>query len=179
MCDCCIKHIPTRLHSKDKLQIDLFEDGELLYRRCSAKLLENPYATISLTELSHNRSGHKNEIISNRDDVLYNIVSETPERYSTYENGEKIEVCVLKVKNPDNTIQYIKHFGDYELMLLHDPVPCMYPHCIFRIAHLGTKVTFENYKDTLKKDKIERNQIRHELSGMIIREEIEFPTVEI
>ena len=73
MTDCELSHIPKRLHTEDKPIISIFVDGEFLYRRCNLSESENPYLKISLAELSHNRSGHLDNIISNRKDVLFNI----------------------------------------------------------------------------------------------------------
>ena len=64
-------------------------------------------------------------------------------------------------KNGQNTTARIK--------LIHEPKPCMYPHCTFRIWLEGTIVTCDNYKQTLKKWRKIRTKLKDELASMIIQ----------
>ena len=56
----------------------------------------------------------------------------------------------------------------------------MYPHCVIRISK-GDEVLkkFEDFKNTLgtNKYKKERQQIRHEIAGMICSKKIIFPEI--
>jgi len=81
---CRLAYIPDRLHTNDRPIINEFEVNENLYLRCKAEDLENPYRGVTITELSHNRSGLKDNIICNPDDVLYNIKQNKP--IEKYEN---------------------------------------------------------------------------------------------
>jgi hypothetical protein len=182
MTDCELSHIPKRLHTEDKPIISIFVDGEFLYRRCNLSESENPYLKISLAELSHNRSGHLDNIISNRKDVLFNIsLSEkySEEIFTHGSDGLPIDICTLKVENPKNVF-YQKIIGEFSIDLIHNPECCMYPHCVIRISK-GDEVLkkFEDFKNTLgtNKYKKERQQIRHEIAGMICSKKIIFPEI--
>ncbi len=172
---CTLLYIPKRLHSNDRLSIKEFEVGEYLYRRCTKEELSNPFKTISLTELSHNRGGWKSQILCNPDDVLYSILeSEHFEKYV-----DKV-ICTLVIKSLTDDSKYIKQFSQTKdgkeyigkIELLHEPEVCMYPHSVFRIWVNGEKITYDNYKETLKKLNEIRNQIKEELAAMIWTKEI-------
>jgi len=105
MQQCSLNYIPERLHQNDKLPINFFEVGEFLYRRCDKKDLDNPFKTISITELSHNRSGLKGNVFCNEPDVLFNInADEVIEKYN-----DKV-VCVLEIKNLNENNTYKKTY---------------------------------------------------------------------
>lgn len=147
MSKCDLPYIPLELHSDGKPLIKEFAIGDIVYRRCKEEELENPFAGISLTELSHNLGTNKTAKISEKTDVLYSIKAE--DDFETY----TLEVCTLKIisLNPANVYSKpfeenkggVKHIAEIEF--LHDPVSCMYPHCIFRIWLNGEIVTHENY----------------------------------
>lgn len=69
---CTLPHIPERLHTKERLALEEFFIGEELYWRCKPEI-ELPYFEIKLSDVSHNRQGHSENIISESLDVLWNI----------------------------------------------------------------------------------------------------------
>lgn len=172
---CAIPYIPTRLQTNNRQPIEEFEIGESLYMRCKSDVLVNPYKGMSITELSHNRSGSNNNILCNPDDVLYNIVPE-----NIFEKYEGLEVCILDIKSLNGDKKYRKYFSETKngqeytgaIELLHEPEPCMYPHSVFRIWVNNEKVTYENYKETLTKVNKIRNSIKEELASMIRKREL-------
>lgn len=48
----------------------------------------------------------------------------------------------------------------------------MYPHSVFRVRLNGEIVTYENYKDTLKKVNKIRNLLKEELASMIRQNQV-------
>lgn len=172
---CQLLYIPTRLHASEREPIEVFSIGENLFRRCDPKDLENPFASITLTELSHNRRGNDGYVLCEPNDVLFNIKAENG--FETYDNAE---VCTLEIigLNPDG--KYIKEFdqiknGEFitaRMELLHDPEPCMFPHCVFRIWIGDVIVTYDNYGDTLDRYKQIRTKIREELAHMMVTKKI-------
>lgn len=171
---CTLTYIPDRLHSTNKQPITQFSVGEFLFRRCKPEELANPFAAISLTELSHNRSGLREQALSLPDDVLFNILENDP--VEIYE----LEVCPLEIIDLNESNQYSKFFEEEKngeriivrMDLLHDPAPCMYPHCIFRIWVGDIVVNFDNYKASLGRYNQIRTKIREELASMIVTKNI-------
>lgn len=107
--------------------------------------------------------------MSEKDDVLLDIrEGENEERYKGFEIAE---IKIDKVSNGtyEKSFEYKK--GETliiaKITLLHDPEPCMYPHCVFRIWLGDTKVDYQNYNDTLKKAHQLRTLIRQELATMV------------
>ncbi len=90
------------------------------------------------------------------------------------------EVCTLRIISLNEKNQYEKeftqekngHLATARIKLIHDPVPCMYPHCIFRIWLNGVVVTFGSYKQTLKKWRKIRTELKQELASMIIQKAV-------
>lgn len=171
---CSLTYIPKRLHWDNKPTIEEFEVGDIVYRRCKKEELENPYTSLSLTELSHNLGTSKNIEISKEKDTLFSIIeSEDIEVYN-------LEICTLTIKSLNHLNSYTKKFEENKngkiyiakMDFLHDPVSCMYPHCIFRIWLNDVVITFQNYKTTLKTTNKIRTEIRQELGSMIRRKEI-------
>ncbi len=148
--------------------------GEELYYRCKPEVIEDPYKTQSIAELSHNRSG-TGQSISLPNDVLYSI--KVDEDFETY--VDKV-VCTLVIRDltPDN--RYDKWFEQDKngrvvcanIQLIHVPETCMYPHCVFRIWLDGVLVTMDNYKTTLGKVNEIRNRLRFEIASMIYNKEV-------
>lgn len=182
---CNLEYIPKRLHHSDERKIiDTFYVSDILYRRVSDKFLDNPYSAVTLSDLSHN-IGINNQIeISKKSDVLFSILE--GEDFEVYDS---FKVLALKVISIDENNHYDKVFNcekntnlKVRLLLSHDPVCCMYPHCVFRFYIYNDddheiEVTYENYSSTLgdkKKYKYLRDKLRHELSLMIIREAISY-----
>ena len=175
MQECSIGYIPQRLQQNGKPIIEKFEVGECLYMRCKPEALKNPYESISITELSHNRAGLQHNILCNPDDVLYSIKSDEP-----FEKYEGLDVCTLAIKSLNANNQYHKEYSEEKngqtytgmIKLLHEPVPCMYPHSVFRVWLNGETVTYDNYKQTLKKVTKIRNLLKEELASMIRRNQV-------
>jgi hypothetical protein len=173
---CNLPYIPKHLHLGEKPKITEYAIGDIIFRRCTPDEIENPFKTVSITELSHNIGISKGESISDVKDVLFNIREDEPDEEYV---GQL--VCKLKIKSLDDMGQYAKEFrqrkGAVEFVgkvkLLHDPLPCMYPHCLLRVWINGEIVTFRNYNHSLKKLNQIRTSIRHELATMIFREAIE------
>ena len=173
--ECQLSYIPERLHKKDKPIIDYFDIGEFLYRRCNPDELANPFKSISITELSHNRGGLTSQPLCNPSDVLYSInPNENFERYSG-----KV-VCTLVIKSLKHNKTFKKKYTQEKdnqvytcfLELFHDPVSCMYPHCVFRVVINEEVITYDNYKNTLGKLSQIRNELKEELASMIIQREV-------
>ena len=175
MQECPLPYIPSRLHKKNKPIIEQFEVREFLYMRCKPEVLSNPYKYISITELSHNRSGLAKNILCNPDDVLYSI-----KENESFEKYVEMEVCTLEIKSLNENYKFKKNFTESKdgnnhtsiLELFHEPEPCMYPHSVFRVWLNDEKVTYDNYKTTLKKTHKIRNAIKEELASMIRRKQV-------
>lgn len=164
---CQLNYIPEKLQTNDRLALQSFDVGELLYMRCAADNLSNPYNSITLSELSHNRGGSNENPISDPDDVLYNIRPDLDfEKYP-----DKV-VCTIRILDLNEQSQYDKSFSDGSnaatIRLIHEPLPCMYPHAVFRILFNEEIVTYKNYKDNLKKANKLRNSLKTELASMIV-----------
>ncbi len=170
MANCNLDYIPPRLHQNEKPLIEEFSIGEFLFRRCSEEDLSNPYKKISIIELSHNRSLN-DELQSLPEDVLFNIDPNNPD--ITYKNEV---VCNLRIisLNGDNVFlkPYEQNKNDIDylatLELIHDPLPCMYHHCVFRVTLNNELIdTYEKYNNTIKKLNKIRAAIKLELASMI------------
>lgn len=169
---CTLPHIPIRLHSDNKITVNDFFIGEELYYRCSSGECAKPYQSISLYDISHNRNFGDNKKYP-KEDVLFNIDMNT--KIEKYENKE-INVSVINTLNNDNTFEKTIVSEDAseliaKILLTHDPLPCMYPHCVFKISLNEITVTKENYDEVLnKKSRIFKNirrDIRLELTSII------------
>lgn len=171
---CKLPYIPQRLHTNNKVNNNAFVVGEFLYMRCNQDVLDNPYKSISITELSHNRSGENNSI-SVAEDVLYSIKAE-----ENIEKHNDKKICSLEIIDLNKNNSYRKKFTQEKngcqfeaiLELFHEAEPCMYPHCVFRVTLNNERVTYNNYKDTLQKVNKIRNSIKEELASMIVRMEV-------
>jgi hypothetical protein len=132
-----------------------------------------PYNEISLTDISHNRQGNPNEVLSDLGDVLWN--TDANKEFERYD----YDVIVLKIKEllPNST--FVKEFRMDDITvcmtLLHEPINCNYAHTIFKfIYQTSIEVTFENYKETLghKRAKKVRSLCKLKLHEMVIRREL-------
>ena len=169
--NCKLIYIPPHLHFKDKPIVERFDVGEELYYRCSGDSCKKPYDRISLYSISHNRNFSDNDTYP-KEDVLINIVeSEESEKYDS-------EIVILKIEDLGDQETYIKRLISRddknisaEIKLIHDPLPCMYPHSVFEIFLGGVAVTDENYKKTLGRSnrtmKNLRSDIRQELTSIV------------
>lgn len=181
MPECSISYIPVRLKRNNRPIIETFEVGEHLYMRCNPTDLENPYKNISITELSHNRAGLQADILCNPDDVLFSIkTEELVEKYTdkvvctlrviSLNEGNKYKKVYKQTKKDTGTNQDIEYTGVIEL--IHEPEPCMYPHCVFRVWVNDEKITYDNHKHTLSKLHEIRAHIKEELASMIISRQV-------
>ena len=133
---------------------------------------------MSLYDLSINREGKKNHPISKPSDVLYDITESENEFYQT-------SYIILKINEISKPYYYKKKIiqkdsdnKSHEVIieLIHDPLPCMYPHSIFRFFHDNQIVTKENFKNTLgkKSQKRLRQKCRDSLTRMIVEKKVVF-----
>lgn len=179
---CKISYIPDYLHQNDKPTVNFFHDFEKLYWRLGTHNEVAPYSSISLYDVSCNRSGVIGEVFSVEDDVLWNIEdSGGPEKYSS----KVITLLVRKIFENTPTTILIRYpetgneFSSVVMTLIHDPLSCNYAHCMFVFDLDGDgRVTKENYKDTFGKSKYKnvRKTCRDILNKAIIRGEIKFTT---
>lgn len=175
MKDCSLAYIPDRLKTNGREAVE-FKVGEKIYRRTTEADLKDPYTKISVCELSHNRAG-EDDSISIEEDVLFSIKEAEP-----FEVYEERKVCTLVIKSLNDENKFHKSYTQQqkdgtditgELILVHDPDPCMYPHCVFRVMVGGEIVDFKNYKATIGKLTYIRSYIKDELKAMIIQKIID------
>ncbi len=79
-------------------------------------------------------------------------------------------ICPIRIKDLSKDGQYEKWFNDEKgniarIKLLHDPDPCMFPHCIFRVWY-NEEIANMDDKNYTRNRKI-KIQIKHELASMI------------
>lgn len=175
MCKCKFKHVPKRLHLDDKDIISSFEVGEQIYRRCKPEQIENPFNSISIADVSTNRQGFQENIISVPEDVLINTTSNSPEILD-----EQV-VCVLEITDLLKSGIYFKEFSQTKgdaihvaaLELVHDPTICMFPHCEFRVHLNGQQVGINEYGIVIRKKLREiHTSLKQALASMIIKNQI-------
>lgn len=183
---CDLTYIPERLHNTaDRALIESYAVDDILYRRAKEQEVSNPFASISLTDLSHNIGTNKSIELSKMSDVLFSIIAEEETEVYTQ------QVVALKIISLNDLGKYDKLFEceiNKELrvraILEHAPACCMYPHAVFQFfiysEGIEVEVLFKNYKQTLgtKNYKYLRDKLRHELSKMIIREIISQENIE-
>lgn len=171
---CLLKHIPEHLRTNEKPTEHTFKVGGELYRRSSEKELDNPFASISIVDVSVNRGELNGKKISEEKDVLLNIRSNDPEAYDQ-------NVCLLKIKDLKEDNTYNKMFEQEKggimikanFILSHVPEPCMYPHCAFRVFLDGIEINdFQLYKDTIGKLNKIRTALKQDLATMIVQREV-------
>lgn len=172
---CSLSYIPDNLHWNNRPIQILFKVGDLLFRRCKIEELENPFAKISICDVSVN-SNRIEEFNFQETDVLFNTLESL-----NFEKHE-LEICTLEIKDLNEQQQYDKKFNqvkneinrEIQLKLVHAPNVCMYPHCAFKIFENGIEIkNFEEYKSKgIDKLKSITGDIRHELAKMIIQREV-------
>lgn len=176
---CELPYIPNYLHWDNKEINPNFFHEEKLFWRCRPEKAENPYKTISLAEVSVNRSGNKDNFYSKPDDVFWDTTNSENERY---EDFIALQLAVKKVdfdKNPEKVVTAYNSNNDLLkaiLALVHDPLPCNYSHCLIRVILEGDIITLDNYKKKFGKKSLKRlrQACKDEVSKMIIRREIDF-----
>ncbi len=129
---CQLNYIPDKLRTNNREPFQTFHVGELLFMRCAPDKLSNPYNSITISDLSHNRRGSEENPVSESEDVLYNIRPDIDfEKYT-----DKV-VCTIRILDLNADNKYDKSFTEdgntATIRLIHEPEPCMYPHCVFRI----------------------------------------------
>jgi hypothetical protein len=170
---CSLSHVPEHLHLAKKEVNNVFYLHEEIYRRCTLEEIHNPFQTISIVDLSVNRQGHQEDIISQKEDVLFNIKDSLPQKYIA-------EICVLRIIELNDLNSFDKEFVEAKgenvhkarIKLVHDPKECMYPHCEFRVWVDSEHIGYSNYNRTVKKLNKIRTQLKQCLAQMIIQREI-------
>ena len=184
---CCnLKYIPERLHYKnDSLIIESFFVKDTLFRRIKEDLKINPF-NVSLTDLSHNIGVNNTVEISKSKDVLFCLKEDDLEEVYFNEFPIQLEIISLNENNNyDKNLVCDKNKSlKVRILLKHDPICCMYPHCVFQFfiydaENCEIEVTFSNYKTTIGHNKYKylRDKIRQELGSMIIKEEISYQDI--
>jgi hypothetical protein len=172
---CHLEYIPVHLYQEEhKPLLKKFAVEDILYRRCAPELLQNPYKAKTPVELSHNLGTVLGNFLSHRRDVLWSIKEE--ESFKRYNES----ICTLTIKLLREDGSYYKEFEQQKngmnyrcvMQLIHDPEPCMYPHCIFRIWINGELITTANSNQTINKLKVIKRLVKQELARMIITREI-------
>lgn len=171
--DCPLDYIPDRLHTNDRQPINEFGLHELLFRRCKLEEKENPFAKISLVDLSVNRQGEIGEELCKPDDVLFNTHPEEGHIQARFDDQVIVVLEILEIA-PSNTYEKLfeEDANNCRIILRHRPDPCNFSHSAFEIFYNQTEVTYENWKNTLGKNNKLRTKCRQEMAKMILREEV-------
>jgi hypothetical protein len=159
--------VPKRLHCNGRDIIEEFYDGELLYRRSKKDKMREPFS-ITLVDLSVNRQGKVDDILSEEEDVLLNLDVDGDD--VTYDGMYVVKMKVLNEENQYKTYLYTS--GPVRMQLIHEPLDCNYSHSIFKIWYNDVVTSFDNWNEGLgaKKARLYRTSLRNELGKMIIRE---------
>lgn len=182
---CTLPHIPSHLHwDRKTIQPNFYHDEKLYWRRPIEKLEEeNPFLTITLADVSVNRSGNDKMFFSNHEDVLLKLDNDGETHYT----GQGI--LILAIHKIDFDKESKKGFTEYiepngkqltaEMHLVHDPLDCNKAHSMFRFKFDGQFVKFSDYKNSFGKDtpkavKRLRNICKDELRKMIVSKIVEF-----
>ena len=177
MPECSILYIPEHLHQNDKPIIEEFHDSELLFWRLGKNSSIAPYSTISLFDVSCNRSGVEPNILSTKEDVLWNIEQNaTQEKYIS-----DIVTLIIRRIFPDNPPNKPilddsnkENIKSVLMKLIHDPLPCNYAHSMFMFELDNVSINKENYKNSFGSGiyKNLRKACRDELHKAILKKEI-------
>ena len=181
---CILPHVPTRLYWDGYFKKNNFFHDEKLYWRIKKENTENPFGTITLTDISVNRSGISPQILSEPQDVFINI---TGEGEPIYKEFDVIELSIKKIeldRKPQKLYQFPEIMTENVsqvsviLQLIHDPLPCNNAHSMFRFIFDKEIVTFDNYKTSFggngKPLKRLRQICRDDIHKMIIRRIVDF-----
>lgn len=177
---CTLSYVPKHLHQDNKPVIPEFYDSEKLFWRLGDKDFNTPYASISLYDVSFNRSGTQENFISAEGDVLWNLdKSQQIQRF----DSKVIAVLVKRLlpeqlplrilRHPDNDRLTVKRA--VTIRLVHDPLACNYAHSMIVFEVENERVTKANYKTTFDTGPYKklRQACRDELHKAIIRKELE------
>lgn len=182
MCD--IPEIPAHLHRQERELIPSFNESESVYRREDQEQSKKfPYSRINLADLSVNRSGPPDGVLSNLDDARH--VINLDGSYSFFEGSiAELSLADSGLTN-ENYLAYTSSYNDgkkevqveAQMRIKHDPLECNYSHSVFEFTYEGNIMTTwpkeaANYGKGLgKKSKyVEqlRMQIKDDLSKMIV-----------
>ena len=185
--ECSLARIPARLHTQGRPALPRFEVGELLYRRCQPAEIENPFAAISLVDLSVNREGPQGlSPLCEPPDVLRDFSAQATQDWLT--TGEVALALQVMEVNENATYRYQSELpgaplpatATCVLELAHDREPCNYAHSAFKLHLNSREVSFANYheKEGLGANKYRkfRTQCRYELGRMLVKEQVWLPT---
>jgi hypothetical protein len=172
---CLLTYIPEYLHTNEREPITEFYLHEHLYRRCSPEEKENPFAKISLVDLSVNRRGSKENILCSPSDVLYNMNPDINNNKEQVENQVVVILEIFEIATCNTYDKLLTHGNNSCIIYLrHKPESCNYAHAAFELYYNGKELTFDNYKTLLgtnAQNKL-RTKCRQELATMILREEV-------
>lgn len=184
---CQLAYIPDRLIPNGRQILETFSIGEFLYHRCKEQVKSDPFNSISLVDLSVNRSGIAENVLSIPADVLFN----TNPTIEKVEEVFDLAICSMEIMELNDGKKYIKELTEPPLIegeqstagqlvciiyLKHKPDKCNYSHSSFEFYFNGEEVTFANYDTTLGRGNSPTRKLRtrckHEISKMIIKEEL-------
>ncbi len=172
---CFLDHIPERLRRRGRKVCNRFYLNEEIYRRCQTHLIDAPFVSITLSDISVNRQGKPSKRpLCYSNDVLYNTTAKAGNNVPKY--GESIIILKIKKLLKNNSFRKILTDNTNKLVihLKHSPIPCNYFHTVFELILNDTIITFENYESSLKRNTYKRlrEDCRLQIAKMIIRKEI-------
>lgn len=181
--ECSLPRIPDHLHSKGRPDLPLFEVGEYLYRRCKPLEVEDPFATVRLTDLSVNRQGPtNNRPLCEPEDVLRDF---SVDAQRDWIEEQKAIALTIKEVNEQATYRYETSLVDDAgkvtavcvMVLVHDQEPCNYAHCAFQLWFNEEEVTRENYKKGFGRNQYNdlRDRCKFQLARMIKKRAVWLP----
>lgn len=167
---CNLSYIPKRLHKNGRLDNQVFYKGESLFIRINPNH-PTPFESITLANLSLNRSGIDNEY-SYPEDVLWNTRED--------KGFEKFHWTIKTMNIGSNSYNEVlqpviveKYGDDYcKIILKHLSIDCNFAHCDMDFIINGNiVVTKENFKETLgsKRFKKLRSYVRQRLHESIVQ----------
>ena len=181
---CELQYIPEHLKRNGRAVIEDFYIGEYLYYRCKEENRLNPFDSISLRDISVNRSGNLDNGFSYPEDVLYNT---NPSEKHPEEKFDLSVTCLAivelienrynkQLRQPESTLEVPNPPNQLiaNIYLKHKPIECNYSHSAFEIYFNEIEVTSANYEETIGRKNSETRKLRtmckHELTIMIINE---------
>ena len=149
----------------------MFFHDEKLYWRRKKPNDRNPFSSITLADVSINRSGTKNEFFSNPEDVLWNLEANDEVRYA---NQGVITIAVKKIGLNENFVREFSKTEDgitetVKMNLIHDPIICNKAHSMFRFVYKEEIVTFDNYKEGLGQSRKALKRLRRECKDELVK----------
>lgn len=173
---CNLDYIPPHLHKNDRPTDHYFDLNEELYLRIHPDH-PTPFETITLADLSLNRSGPENSL-SHPEDVLWNIDENSINQ--RYEHEIKcLTICFNSTSTSlEKPCFQEEHDENFCLVILeHAPLNCNYSHCDMKfIINEDLVITKENFKNTLggRVYKTLRRKLRMTLHEAVVQKKILF-----